>query len=60
MLYCTLSEVYANVLTYDKLVLVHGEQEGKISFASTLQQNLINQGKSSRVIASNMDSKISF
>lgn len=58
--YEELMDYYANILTYDKLVLVHGEQEGKISFAHTLQQNLINQGKSSRVIASNMDSKISF
>lgn len=55
-----LMQYYGEELRYDKIILHHGEQEGKISFAHTLQQNLINQGKSSRVIASNMDSKISF
>ena len=51
---------YYNKLRYDKILLVHGEMDGKIEFAHTLQQKLIEQGKSSRVIASNMDTKISF
>nr|DAG70747.1 MAG TPA: putative exonuclease [Caudoviricetes sp.] len=43
---------------FDKVALVHGDMNRKPQFANTLQQNLIEQGKSSRVIATNMDSKI--
>lgn len=49
---------YYQSLRYDKIVLHHGEFEGKVKFVNVLQQNLIEQGKSSRVIATNMDSKI--
>lgn len=45
-------------LEYDKICLVHGEFESKVAFANTLQNNLINQGKSSRVIATNAETKI--
>lgn len=58
--YEELMDYYSNILTYDKIVLVHGELEGKISFANTLQNNLIKQGKSSRVIMTNTDNKIYF
>lgn len=51
---------YGEHTRYDKLALHHGEFEGKVAFANTLQNNLIAQGKSSRVIAVNADSKISF
>ena len=53
-------DYYGNILTYDKIALVHGEFEGKVSFANTLQNNLIAQGKSSRVITTNADTKIYF
>ena len=58
--YEELMDYYGNVLTYDKIALVHGEFESKVAFANTLQNNLIAQGKSSRVIAVNADSKIYF
>ena len=58
--YEELMDYYGNVLVYDKIALVHGEFEGKVAFANTLQNNLIAQGKSSRVIAVNADSKIYF
>lgn len=58
--YEELMQYYNEDTRYDKLVLHHGTFESKAAFANTLQNNLINQGKSSRVIASNMDSKISF
>lgn len=58
--YEELMDYYGNVLVYDKIALVHGEFEGKVAFANTLQNSLIAQGKSSRVIATNADSKISF
>ena len=51
---------YYNKLQYNKIALVHGEMEGKVTFAQTLQQSLINQGKSARVITCNMDTKIYF
>ena len=51
---------YYQDLRYDRIVLHHGEMEGKVTFAQTLQQSLINQGKSARVIACNMDTKIYF
>lgn len=51
---------YGEDTRYDKLALHHGNFESKVAFASTLQNNLIAQGKSSRVIAVNADSKIYF
>lgn len=58
--YEELMDYYSNVLVYNKIALVHGEFEPKVAFANTLQNNLIAQGKSSRVIATNADSKIYF
>lgn len=49
---------YYQRLRYDKIALVHGEWEGKVQFAKTLQQSLINQAKSSRVICTQQDTKI--
>lgn len=51
---------YGKDIRCDKLALHHGEFEGKVAFANTLQNNLIAQGKSSRVIATNADTKIYF
>lgn len=58
--YEELMKYYGEDTRYDKLALHHGEFEGKVAFANTLQNNLIAQGKSSRVIAVNADSKIYF
>lgn len=58
--YEELMQYYGEDTRYDKLALHHGEFEGKVAFANALQNNLITQGKSSRVIAVNADSKIYF
>lgn len=58
--YEELMQYYGEDTRYDKLALHHGEFEPKVAFANTLQNNLIAQGKSSRVIVTNADSKISF
>lgn len=58
--YEELMRYYGEDTRYDKLALHHGEFEGKVAFANTLQNNLITQGKSSRVVAVNVDSKIYF
>ena len=49
---------YLMELDYQKVCLVHSAYESKVSFANTLQNNLIAQGKSSRVIATNADTKV--
>lgn len=51
---------YLMELDYQKVCLVHSAYESKVAFANTLQNNLIAQGKSSRVIATNADTKIYF
>ena len=58
--YEELMKYYGKDTRYDKLALHHGEFEPKVAFTNTLQNNLISQGKSSRVIAVNADSKIYF
>ena len=58
--YEELMQYYGEDTRYDKLALHHGEFEPKVAFANTLQNNLIAQGKSSRVIAVNADTKIYF
>lgn len=40
------------------MALVHGNFSDKVDFAHELQENLIQQGKSSRVITTNQDQKI--
>ena len=49
---------YLTELDYQKVCLVHSNYESKVAFANALQNNLIAQGKSSRVIATNQDQKI--
>ena len=51
---------YYQEIAYDKLCLVHGDFENKVEFANTLQDKLGKQGKSSRVIAIQQDTKIYF
>ena len=58
--YEELMQYYGEQTRYNKLALHHGNFEPKVAFANTLQNNLIAQGKSSRVIAVNADSKIYF
>ena len=55
-----LMQYYGEELRYNKIALHHGEFEGKVGFGHELQERLIKQGKSSRVIVTNADSKISF
>lgn len=49
---------YLTTQRYNKVCLVHGDMDGKIEFAKALKEKLVEQGKSSRVIAVNSDSKI--
>ena len=58
--YQELMDYYINELRYDKILLVHGNMDNKVKFANTLQNKLIEQGKSSRVVVTNMDTKIFF
>ena len=58
--YHQLVDYYTNQLRFNKLCLVHADFEGKVEFAHELQDQLANQGKSSRVVAVNQDSKIYF
>lgn len=51
---------YLMELDYQKVCLVHSAYESKVAFANALQNNLVAQGKSSRVIATNADTKIYF
>lgn len=53
-----LVDYYVNALRFNKLLLVHGDFDNKVTFAQELQDKLASQGKSSRVIAVNMDTKI--
>ena len=49
---------YLTTLRYNKVCLVHGNMDGKVEFAKTLKEKLVEQGKSSRVVAVNADSKV--
>lgn len=53
-----LVDYYVNALRFNKLLLVHGDFDNKVIFAQELQDKLAFQGKSSRVIAVNVDTKI--
>ena len=53
-----LIDYYINALRFNKLLLVHGNFDSKVTFAQELQDKLASQGKSSRVIATNMDTKV--
>lgn len=52
-----LIEYYTESLRFNKLLLVHGDFDNKVVFAQELQDKLASQGKSSRVIAVNSDTK---
>ena len=56
--YEELMKYYSEECRYSKIALVHGNFSDKVDFAHELQENLIQQGKSSRVIATNQDQKI--
>ena len=49
---------YYTEIPYNKICLVHGEMTGKVEFAKSLKDKLALNGKSSRVIAVNADTKI--
>lgn len=49
---------YYTTIRYNKLALVHSEFSNKVAFANTLQNKLISQGKSARVVAVNSEQKI--
>ena len=48
---------YLTTLRYNKVCLVHGNMEGKVEFAKALKEKLVEQGKSSRVVVVNQDTK---
>ena len=56
--YEELMKYYSEECRYSKIALVHGNFSDKVDFAHELQENLIQQGKSSRVITTNQDQKI--
>lgn len=56
--YEELIDYYANQCRYNKIALVHGNYEDKVEFAHTLQNELISQGKSARVICTQENQKI--
>ena len=53
-----LIDYYANQCRYNKIALVHGNYEDKVEFTHTLQDELISQGKSARVICTQENQKI--
>ena len=55
-----LFDYYINQCLYNKLALVHGNNSYKTEFGDLIQNELIIQGKSSRVIITNIDTKIDF
>ena len=56
--YEELIDYLTNQCRFNKLCLVHGNYENKVEFANTLQDELIKQGKSSRVICTQQDQRI--
>lgn len=55
--YAQLMEYYKG-LSFDKLCLVHGSFGDKVKYANTLQQEIGKQGKSSKVVCINEDSRV--
>ena len=53
-----LTDYYTNQCRFNKLCLVLGNYENKVEFANTLQDELIKQGKSSRVVCTQQDQRI--
>lgn len=56
--YEELMSYYGDECRFLKLALVHGNYEAKVAFANTLQNKLVSQGKSARVVAVNAEQKI--
>ena len=56
--YEELIDYLTNQCRFNKICLVHGNYENKVEFANTLQDELIKQGKSSRVICTQQDQRI--
>lgn len=56
--YDELMSYYGDECRFLKLALVHGNYEAKVAFANVLQNKLICQGKSARVVAVNSEQKI--
>ena len=56
--YDELIDYLTNQCRFNKLCLVHGNYENKVEFANTLQDGLIKQGKSSRVVCTQQDQRI--
>lgn len=56
--YEELIDYLTNQCRFNKLCLVHGNYENKVEFANTLQDELIKQGKSSRVVCTQQDQRI--
>lgn len=56
--YDELMAYYGDECRFLKLALVHGNYEAKVAFANTLQNKLISQGKSARVVTVNAEQKI--
>lgn len=51
---------YYTALPYNKICLVHSEQDSKAKFAAELKENLSKANRSSRVVITNKDSKVHF
>lgn len=58
--YEELMDYLINSCRYDKVALVHGDMTYKPYFTQVLQQSLVDQGKSARVVCTNADTKIYF
>lgn len=51
---------YYTTIRFNKIALVHGNQDHKVDFAHALQDKLHDQGNAARVVAVNKDQKIYF
>ncbi len=51
---------YYSEVSYNKICLVHSEQESKIKFAKDLRENLSELNRSSKVVVINKDTKVYF
>lgn len=58
--YSDLINYYIEECRFNKLAVVHGDMKYKPAFCNTVQQSLVDQGKSARVICTNEDTKIYF
>jgi len=58
--YEELIEYYVHECRFDKIVLVHGNQDDKVKFAHTLQDAIYDNANTAKVVAANKDTKIIF